>query len=55
MGRRLATIAPMVAGSCGPALPAKGRDSMKLSDRERRRYHRQMMLAGWGEETQEKL
>jgi adenylyltransferase/sulfurtransferase len=28
---------------------------MKLSDRERRRYHRQMMLAGWGEETQEKL
>ena len=28
---------------------------MKLSDQELERYHRQMMMAGWGEEAQEKL
>ena len=28
---------------------------MKLSERELRRYHRQMIMEGWGEATQEKL
>jgi adenylyltransferase/sulfurtransferase len=28
---------------------------MKLTEEERKRYHRQMMMDGWGETTQEKL
>jgi len=33
----------------------KGQDMKKLTDTEKNRYHRQMLIPGWGDEGQEKL